>query len=452
MNNELMNESIYKLMLKYSLPCICSLLVSSLYNIVDQIFIGQGIGYLANGATNVVFPVVTLVIAFSLFIGDGCAAYLSICQGQGDLKKANKTIGNGLFLIIILSIVLSLFCFLFIDQIIWMLGGTEQNFTYAKTYFQIIIIGFPFLMLTNTMTSIIRANGSPQYAMFSTIIGCIINIILDPLAIFVLDMSIAGAAIATLIGQVTTAIFSIAYLLKNLKIKKEDLLIDIKVLSKALPLGISSFLTQVFILVITTVLNVVLVKYGSLSQFGPDIPLTVMGIVMKVYNIVIAFVVGIAAGIQPIVGFNYGAGQYSRVAKIFQTMLICETIIGMIAMFVFELFPMQIISLFGSESALYNEFALYAFRVYFSTILLCCIQKSTSIFLQALGKPLFSMGLSLLRDFVISIPAVFIAAHFIGVYGPPFCAPVSDIISFIPVLIMMRYIFSSMKKSEGEKV
>lgn len=307
-------------------------------------------------------------------------------------------------------------------------------------------------MLTNTMTSIIRANGSPQYAMFSTIIGCIINIILDPIAIFVLDMSIAGAAIATLIGQVTTAIFSIAYLLKNLEIKKEDLLIDIKVLSKALPLGISSFLTQVFILVITTVLNVVLVKYGSLSQFGPDIPLTVMGIVMKVYNIVIAFVVGIAAGIQPIVGFNYGAGQYSRVAKIFKTMLICETIIGMIAMFVFELFPMQIISLFGSESALYNEYVLYAFRVYFSTILLCCIQKSTSIFLQALGKPLFSMGLSLLRDFVISIPAVFIAAHFIGVYGPSFCAPVSDIISFIPVLIMMRYIFSSMKKSEGEKL
>lgn len=447
-NQYLANESIIKLMLKFSIPNICALLVSSLYNIVDQIFIGQGIGYVANGATNVVFPIVTIATAFSLLVGDGSAAYMSICQGRGDMEKSNKVIGNSILMVLGISFILIFLFSIFDEQLLWLLGGTKQNIEYAKTYLHIILLGFPFFMFTSAMSSVIRANGSPTYSMFASIIGCIINVILDPIAIFILDMGIAGAAYATIIGQVVTALCCLYYFRKNVKLYKSDFLLEGNILKKAIPLGVSSFLTQAFIIILTAVLNNAVVTYGAMSKFGEDIPLTVVGIVLKVYQIVIAFVVGIAAGIQPIVGYNYGAQLYDRVKKIFKTMLVAEIIIGVIATIIFELFPMKIIQLFGNGSELYNEFAIYAFRVYFSTIVLCCIQKATSIFLQSLGKPMLSMGLSLLRDFVVSVIAVYVAAYYFGVYGPILSAPISDIISFIVVLILWKYIFKILKKSE----
>lgn len=451
-NQYLANESIIKLMLKFSIPSICALLVSSLYNIVDQIFIGQGIGYLANGATNVVFPIVTIATAFSLLVGDGSAAYLSICQGQEDIKKSNKVIGNSISMVLGISFILVILFALFNEQLLWLLGGTKQNIEYARTYLHIILLGFPFFMFTSAMSSVIRANGSPSYSMFATIIGCIINMILDPIAIFVLNMGIAGAAYATIIGQIVTALCCLYYFRKNVKLYKSDFLLEGKILKKAIPLGLSSFFTQAFIIIITAVLNNALVKYGAMSKFGEDIPLTVVGIIMKVYQIVISFVVGIAAGIQPIIGYNYGAQLFNRVKKIFKTMLMAEIIVGITATLVFELFPMQIIQLFGNESELYNEFAIYAFRVYFSTITLCCVQKATSIFLQSLGKPMLSMGLSLLRDFIVSVISVYIASYFFGVYGPVLSAPISDVISFIAVVILWGYIFKIFKKPEKNEL
>lgn len=449
-NQYLANESIIKLMLKFSIPCICALLVSSLYNIVDQIFIGQGIGYLANGATNVVFPIVTIATAFSLLVGDGSAAYLSICQGQGDMKKSNQVIGNSISMVLGISLILVILFTLFSEPLLWLLGGTKQNIEYARTYLHIILFGFPFFMFTSAMSSVIRANGSPSYSMFATIIGCIINMILDPIAIFVLKMGIAGAAYATIIGQMITALCCFCYFKKNVKLYKSDFLLDGNIFKKAIPLGLSSFFTQAFIIIITAVINNALVKYGAMSKFGEDIPLTVVGIIMKVYQIVISFVVGIAAGIQPIIGYNYGAQLFERVRKIFKTMLMAEMIVGIISTLVFELFPMQIIQLFGNESELYNEFAIYGFRVYFSTITLCCVQKATSIFLQALGKPMLSMGLSLVRDFIVSVISVYVASYYFGVYGPVLSAPISDVISFIVVVILWKYIFKVLKTEKNE--
>ena len=290
--------------------------------------------------------------------------------------------------------------------------------------------------------------------MISTLVGCIINIIFDPIAIFVLHWGVKGAALATIAGQIVSAGLALYYLFhtKSFKLNIKSFAIKASLLERILPLGISSFLTQLSIVIIMGVMNNVLVKYGAMSKYGADIPMTVVGIVMKVFQIVIAFVVGVAAGSQPIVGYNYGAGHFGRVKEIYKKMMIVEVGIGIIATICFEIFPMRIISLFGSESDLYNEYGVMAFRIFLCTMILCCVQKATSIFLQSLGKPVLSMGLSLLRDFVLSVPLVLILPLAFGVEGPLFSAPIADIISFLVVLIIMRTVIkelnTTVKKEE----
>lgn len=441
-NHYLTQEKIGKLMLQFSIPCIMSLLVSSLYNIVDQIFIGRGVGYLGNGATNVVFPVTVIALAFALMVGDGCAAYLSICQGRRDTESAHKSVGNASLLILSISIAFTIILALFRDTFLNAFGATENNLSYAQEYFQYIIIGIPFFMFGNSMNSIIRADGSPKFAMLSTLAGAIINVILDPIAIFVLGWEMKGAALATIAGQIVTALLAVYYLthMKSVQLSAKSFQPKGRVIKHFLPLGISSFLTQVSIVIIMAAMNNMLVRYGAQSKYGADIPLTVVGIVMKVFQIVIAVVVGIAAGSQPIIGFNYGAGRYDRVKKLFHTMLAAECVVGCLAMVIFECFPLQITRIFGSEDGLYNEFAVLAFRIYLCTIILCCIQKATSIFLQALGKPFLSMGLSLLRDFVLSVPLVLMLPRTFGVTGTLYSAPIADGISFVFVLAAWTYI------------
>lgn len=451
-NHFMEQENIGKLMLKFSVPCIMSLLVSSLYNIVDQIFIGQGIGYLGNGATNVVFPVTIIALAMALMVGDGCAANLSICQGCKDSDRAKKSVGNAIVLLVAAGEVFTVCLFLFKDQFLKAFGATENNFVYAREYFVYIMIGIPFFMFSNGMNSIIRADGSPQFAMISTLIGAIINVILDPVMIFVFHWGMMGAALATITGQIVSALLAVYYLyhMKSIKLEKECFRVDPGISKKVLSLGISSFLTQISIVAIMAAMNNMLVIYGAQSRFGADIPLTVVGIVMKVFQIVIAFSVGIAAGAQPVIGFNYGAGQNQRVKKIFKLMMAAEAFVGLIAMIIFECFPMEIIRLFGSESELYNEFAVLAFRTYLCTIVLCCIQKSASIFLQALGKPVLSMGLSLLRDFILSVPLVIFLPRLFGIQGTLYSAPAADVISFIAVIAVTQYIFRHLK-DDGER-
>lgn len=451
-SNDLAKAPIGKLMLKFSIPCIMSLLVSSLYNIVDQIFIGRGVGYLGNGATNVVFPITIIALAVALLVGDGCAAYLSLCQGMKDEDNAHKCVGNAVAVIVAVSLIMTALFLIFQNAILWGFGATENNIGYAREYFRYIVIGIPFYMFANAMNSMIRADGSPQFAMISTLLGCIINVILDPIAIFVLNMGMTGAALATIIGQIVSALLAAYYLLhtKSFKLKKSSFRLRAALLRKLLPLGVSSFLTQVSIVIIMAVMNNTLVIYGAQSKYGADIPLTVVGIVMKVFQIVIAIVVGIAAGSQPIVGYNYGAGMYDRVRRIFKTMMMAEFVVGLIAMFCFEVFPMQIIQIFGSEDGLYNEFAVLAFRIYLSTIVLCCIQKATSIFLQSLGKPVLSMGLSLLRDFVLSVPLVLLLPRIFEIEGTLYSAPVADVVSFVVVLLIFRHIFKILNKESTE--
>ncbi len=450
-NEYLATAPIGQLILKFSVPCILSLLVSSLYNIVDQIFIGRGVGYLGNGATNVVFPITVIALAFALMIGDGAAAYLSICQGRGDTQAANKSIGNAITAMIISGITLAAVFLLGKEGILAAFGATENNIAYARQYFDIIVIGLPFYIFTNGMNSIIRADGSPQYAMVSTFIGCILNLILDPLAIFVLGWGVQGAALATIIGQIVSAAVCFAYLFRSKAFKLSAVsLVPSKLMGRILPLGISSFLTQLSIVVIMGVMNSTLVRYGALSEYGADIPMTVMGIVMKVFQIVIAFVVGVAAGVQPIVGYNYGAGHYDRVRQIFKVMMRCEIIIGAVATLAFELFPVQIISLFGSESELYNRFAAYSFRIFLSAMILCCVQKASSIFLQALGKPVQSMTLSLLREFVLSVPLVLILPRVggLGVMGPLYSGPIADLVSCAAAVVLVTAVLRSMPKEQ----
>lgn len=450
-NQYLAEAPIGRLMLKFSVPCILSLLVSSLYNIVDQIFIGRGVGYLGNGATNVVFPITVIALAIALMIGDGCAAFLSLCQGKKDNEGAQKSVGNAVALLIVSSVILLILFAVCRDGILSAFGATENNLSYAQDYFNVIVIGIPFFVFTNGMNSIIRADGSPKFAMISTLVGCVINIILDPVAIFVLKWGVTGAALATIAGQIVSAVLAVYYLFhtNTFKLKKSSFAPKARYLKKILPLGISSFLTQLSIVVIMGVMNSTLVKYGAMSEYGADIPMTVMGIVMKVFQIVIAVVVGIAAGSQPIVGFNYGAGHYDRVKKIYKTMITAEVTVGIIATLLFELFPVQIISLFGSENGLYNQFAILSFRIFLSTLTLCCVQKATSIFLQSLGKPVMSMSLSLLRDFILSVPLVLLLPLAYGVIGPLYSGPIADLVSFAVTAVMMVCVF---KKLPSESV
>lgn len=451
-NRYLAQAPIGPLMLKFAVPCIFSLLVSSLYNIVDQIFIGRGVGYLGNGATNVVFPITVIALAAALMIGDGCAAFLSICQGKNDTESSHRSAGNAVVLMLVCSAVLVVLFVLFRDSILAAFGATENNLAYAIDYFNIIIIGIPFYILTNGCNSIIRADGNPKFAMISTLVGCVMNVILDPIAIFILGWGMTGAALATIAGQIVSAILSIGYLFRarSFRLQKSSFRPQGNLLIRILPLGISSLLTQLSIVIIMGVMNTTLVKYGAQSQYGADIPMTVVGIVMKVFQIVIAFVVGIAAGCQPIVGYNYGAGNGQRVRQIFKTMMLAEASIGIVSTLAFQLFPVQIISLFGSESGLYNQFAAYSFRIYLSTILLCCIHKSISIFLQSLGKPLQSMILSLLRDFILCVPLILALPLIVkpAVMGPLYSAPAADIITLLAAAVMMAGVMKSLKQMQ----
>ncbi|SHK63680.1 MATE family efflux transporter [Hespellia stercorisuis] len=458
-NRYLAEEKISTLMLKFSIPCIMSLLVSSLYNIVDQIFIGRGVGYLGNGATNVVFPITIIALSLALMLGDGCAAFLSICQGKKDSESSHRSVGNTVLVMVVISLVMTAVFAVAKGNILVAFGATENNIAYASEYFDYILIGIPFFIFGNGMNSIIRADGDPKFAMLSTLVGCVINVILDPIAIFVLGWGMKGAALATITGQIVTALLAVYYLFhsKSFTLKKESFQLRRALLGKVVPLGISSFLTQISIVVVMGVMNNTLVTYGAQSEYGADIPLTVVGIVMKVFQIVIAVVVGIAAGSQPIVGYNYGAGEFGRVKKIYAAMVKAEIVVGLVATFLFEVFPLQITSIFGSEDGLYNEFAVLSFRIYLCTMILCCVQKATSIFLQSLGKPVHALGLSLLRDFVLSVPLIILLPRFMGVTGALYSAPIADVVSIVVAVVMIVGVFKKMpvkteeKKTSGKK-
>ena len=449
--NILEKEKIGKLILKFSIPCIVSMLVNSLYNIVDQIFIGQGVGYLGNGATNVVFPLVMIGLAFSLMFGDGASAYLSLKLGEKKKKEAETGIGNGILLSTIVSIFFCIITLIFLPQFLKLFGCTDNLKDFAMTYGKIIAIGFPFSMLGTTLNSIIRADGSPKYAMFSMVTGAILNTILDPIFIFVFHNGVAGAAIATVISQVLTFVLNVAYIkrFKSIKLSRESFKLKAGVCRKVSMLGISSFITQMSIVCVMTAENNLLGKYGANSKYGAEIPITVLGIVMKINQILNSIIIGIAAGSQPILGYNYGAKKYDRVKKTLKIVLGSSLVISAIAFILFQTIPDKLILIFGSGDAKYMEFACLAFRTY---LLLCIcngVQIPSGIFFQAIGKSTKSAILSLSRQIVILIPAMIILSRIYGIIGVLSAGPVADGLAFVLAVILLVKETKSMKKADG---
>lgn len=434
-------EPIGRLIVKFAVPCVISLPVNSLYNIVDQIFIGWGVGYLGNGATNVVFPITIIALALSMMIGDGGAAYLSLKLGEGDVASAKKGVGNAIVMVTAVSILLLVVFLIFIDPILTLFGATEALRPYALEYGYIIGIGLPFTMIPTALNSMIRADGSPKYAMFSMVLGAVINTVFDPIFIFVLHMGVQGAAIATVMGQVASFVVSIIYItrFKTFHFDKVMFRLKRRVCQNILTLGISSFITQIAITIVMALTNNLLAAYGAASVYGPEIPLTAMGIVMKVNQILISILVGIATGAQPIIGYNYGAKNFERVKKAFDIALVASEIVSVIAFLVFQFAPMSVVSVFGSEEGLYNEFAVMSFRIFLMLCPLAGFQTVAAIYLQAIGKPVKSAILSLSRQIIFFVPTIIILPLFLGVTGVLWTGPVADGLAFVLALGLILY-------------
>ena len=452
--NILGKEKIGKLIRKFSIPCIISMLVNSLYNIVDQIFIGQGVGYLGNGATNVVFPLVMIGLSFSLMFGDGASAYLSLKLGEKKKKEAEIGIGNGILLSTIVSIIFCIATLIFLPQLLKLFGCTENLKSYALTYGSIIAIGLPFSMIGITLNSIIRADGSPKYSMVTMVAGAILNTILDPIFIFVLHKGVEGAAIATVISQILTFVLNIAYVkrFKTIKITKDCLKLRVNVCKKIATLGISSFITQMSIVCVMTAENNLLGKYGAESKFGAEIPITVLGIVMKINQILNSIIIGIAAGSQPILGYNYGAKKFDRVKQTLKIVLGSSVIISTAAFILFQTIPDKLIQIFGSGDENYIEFACLAFRTYLLLCIFNGVQIPSGIFFQAIGKSTKSAILSLSRQIVILIPSMIILSHIFGIMGVLAAGPVADGLAFILAAILLASEIKHLKNNGTEEV
>lgn len=443
-NQFLGTERIGKLMKQYAIPCIISLLVGALYNIVDQIFIANAsyLGSYGNAANTVVFPLTVVALAIAVMIGDGCCAFVSISLGKNESHTARKSVGNSVVMIIVSSLILTAIYLIFAKQIIAMFGGTvnEETFRHSGEYFFYISLGIPFYMFGQAMNPVIRADGNPKFAMISTLAGAVINIILDPVFIFVCKWGMMGAAVATVIGQIVTAVLAVWYLLhmKIIKPEKDDYRLNRSVCKKTLVLGIPSFLSQISLVAAMAAINNMIRKYGAMDavfcqeQYA-QIPMAVVGIVMKFFQIVISIVVGMAAGCIPIVGFNIGAGKKLRVKKLFTSLLIAEAAVGAIAMILVECFPHQLINIFGAanESVYYTDFAIKAFRTYLCMIVLTCVNKACFIFLQAMGKAAASTLLSMIREVVFGVGFALLLPVFFGLDGVLYSMPVSDLLTFI---------------------
>ena len=439
-NQFLGTERIGKLMQKYAIPCIISLLVGALYNIVDQIFIANAsyLGSYGNAANTVVFPLTVVALAIAVMIGDGCCAFVSISLGQNEVPKAKRSVGNAVVMCLVSSIVLAALYLIFADTILAMFGGTVNAETYhhSQEYFFYITLGVPFYMFGQAMNPIIRADGNPRFAMISTLAGAALNIILDPIFIFGFRWGMMGAAVATVIGQLVTAALAVWYLLhmKIIRPEKGDYRLKGSICGRTLTLGMTSFLSQISLVAAMAAINNMIRKYGALDAvFGQEqyaqIPMAVVGIVMKFFQIVISIVVGMAAGCIPVVGFNMGAKKPARVKELFTKLLLAEATVGAVALVLVELLPRQLIALFGAanESVYYTDFAVKSFRIYLCMIILACVNKACFIFLQAMGKAAESTALSMVREVVFGVGFALLLPRFFGLDGVLYSMPMSDI-------------------------
>lgn len=470
-NNENANvflerEPVGKLMIKYAVPLIISLLVAALYNIVDQIFIANAdyLGSNGNAANNVVFPMTVIALAFTLMTGDGVCAFVSINLGARNTKRAADSVGSAAMLSATSGILIAIIYYIFRDELLTFFGGrvNDETFNFAKEYSTYIIPGIPFYVFGQAMNPVISADGSPNYVMFSTLMGAGINIILDPLFIFGFRWGMMGAAVATIMGQIFTAFMSLIYIshkMKAVQFSRKNLGFHPNLMKFYLPLGMCSFLSQISLVISVAAVNVMIKKYGALDPiFGQpefsQIPMAVIGIVMKFFQIVISIVVGLSASCTPITGFNMGAGRPDRVKKLFSLLLVCEFAIGFVALIIVEFFPAGIAELFGAsgESIYYADFTVKCFRIYLCMIIFACINKAAFIFIQGMGRPWISMSLSMMREIICGAGLTIIMPMFMGLDGVLWSMPASDALTFIVSVAVIIYIFRYLSLHENERL
>lgn len=465
MENEqafLANESVGRLMRKYSLPCIISLLVGALYNIVDQVFIANAdyLGSYGNAANTVVFPFTVIALAAAVCIGDGCCAHVSGLLGSGEADKARRSFGSAILMSLISGVLLTALYLAFATPLIKAFGGSvnDRTFDFSKEYFFYITLGLPFYMFGQAMNPVIRADGSPRFAMISTLAGAVLNIILDPIFIYVCKWGMMGAALATVMGQIVTAALAVWYLfhIKSVKLDRGSFVLKGNVVRRIVSLGLCSFLSQISLVAAMAAINNMIRKYGALDpvfsqvQYA-QIPMAVVGIVMKFFQIVISIVVGMAAGCIPIVGFNMGAGRFDRVKKLFTRLLFAEVAVGLAALAAAELLPVQLTAVFGAanESACYTEFAVKAFRIYLCMTVFACVNKATFIFLQAMGKAVESTLLSMIREIVFGVGFALLLPAFFGLDGVLYSMPASDILTFAISAVLIIKTYTELTKAQA---
>ncbi len=439
-NNYLGKEKVSRLLLQFAIPSTLALVISCLYNIVDQIFVGNGIGYLGNAATGIIFPITVIGWGASVLFGDGMATYLSLAQGQGNTTGAGRSVANSILGSFCSGVVIIAVCYALGDDILYLLGATEATIGLTRDYGYIIFAMMPFALVQNTLASIIRADGSPKYSMAAMVVGAVINMIGDPVAIFVLGWGIRGAALATILGQFISFLICVAYLGRSrvFRVKAADFIPSWKHLKPVLPLGCGSFLTQLCIVVTTVVNNVLLKTYGARSAYGPDIPLSAFVVIMKLFQIVLNIACGITAGALPIMGYNYGARLYGRVKETFKLVVFSTLTVCIVATALFEGLPLAFIRLFGADGELYTTFAVHCLRIYLSLLIFTCLQKACAMFLQSIGHAGAAVPLSVLRDVLLILFSLLLPTR-LGVTGIFWAAPSADGIAMaVTAVVVLR--------------
>lgn len=452
---DLGHENINKLLIMFAIPCVISMLINSVYNIVDQIFIGKGVGTLGNAATNVIFPLVIIFNAISGLIGNGAAANLSLKLGEGKKEDAGKIIGNAVVVSIIMSVMLSIIFYFLLPKLVYIFGCTSSVYSYAIDYGKIIVIGAPFMMIYSSLSQLIRADGSPRYSMILLVTGAVLNIILDPIFIFKFNMGVKGGAIATVIGQVVSFLMAIIYLkrVKSVKLEKESFVLD-KGIFRTLGLGLSSFITQMTILVLFIFMNNMMTKFGSLTKYGSDIPLSVYGVISKINSLYISTVLGISIGAQPIIGFNYGAGNYKRVKETLCKVLAINCVVGILYNIIFLVFPKQLVSIFISNNdpnyKLFLEFAVILCRTFLMVMGLNFLEMTSSIVVQSLGNVKKATMVSFIRQIILFIPIACILSILFnkGINGVLIAGPIADSITFIIAIFILISEFKKLSSKD----
>lgn len=442
-----------ELLRSFAIPSVLAMLVSSLYNIVDQIFIGNGVGYLGNAATNVAFPLSTICLSIALLIGVGGAARFNLSLGHGDRDQAQRTVGAAFSMMVILGLAYMVLVELFLPDLLRLFGATAEVMPYAIDYTRITAVGMPLLIITNAMSNLARADGSPRYSMTCMLLGAVINTILDPIFIFVCHWGVAGAAWATVIGQAASFLMALNYLrlFRNIRLTLPDFRPSLREWRRIAALGLSNSCNQLAITFVQIVLNNSLTYYGALSVYGSEIPLAASGIVIKVNAILTGIIVGISQGTQPIISFNYGAGQYDRVRGAYALAVKISLAISAVGFVAFEFFPRQIVALFGTGDPLYFEFAVLFMRCYLFMVVVNCVQLLSSNFFAAIGKPIRGVLLSLTRQVFFLVPLLLILPRFFGLTGILFTAPIADAIAFVTSVLVVRGEMRRLRDAEAAR-